>query len=114
MVDIFELMVNETRQSFFQRENLLMSVDIKCFGLISINAVLFAIFVYIFTIDKSDFLCIPSILLVASLFASIASIWPREWDRQDCKATIEKYGELPSGQAATQLAINYATWDEKT
>jgi hypothetical protein len=109
--DIFKLMVDEAMQSFFQRENFVRSLDTKSFGVVSINAILFAIFLYVKTIIQTEFLCVPYGLLIASLILIAMCIWPHEWDRQDSKITIEKYGGWEFKCAATQLAINYATWD---
>jgi len=53
--DICRLMVEEARESFYQRENFVRALDTKSFGVVSINAMLFAIFSYIITLFKMNF-----------------------------------------------------------
>lgn len=44
---INRLMVDDARQSFFQLENLMSSLDTKAFGVVAIGAVLISIYTYI-------------------------------------------------------------------
>jgi len=68
-------------------------------------------FVYNYFI-QNEFLYIPYFFLFASLVLIAICVWPRNWPRQDSKATIEKYGCRNFNEAAAQLAVNYATWDD--
>jgi len=60
MGNIHDLMVNDARQSFFQLENLMSSLDAKAFGGVAIGAVIFSIYTYILNnLFKYDLLYLP-------------------------------------------------------
>jgi hypothetical protein len=112
MSDIYSIMLEESRQSFFQLENLMSYLDMKAFGLCAINALLFSIFAYLLSLFKAHIplvMYIPSGLLVVSLIFLIFCTWPQDWNRQDGLATLNKYGTWDCERASRQLAKNYAT-----
>lgn len=115
MSDIYSLMVEESRQNFFQVENLFSAIDTKAFGVVTIDAILFPIFAYILSLKQHPtlLLYVPSFILLVSLIFLILCIWPYEWRRQISLATINKYGNIPYEKAASQLAINYANWEDQ-
>ena len=113
MSQIFDLMVNDARQSFFQLENLVSCLDSKAFGVVTLDSVLLSIFAYIIVLYKSHILYIPySILILSVLFMSFC-IRPRKWKRGRSLITIKKYGNLEFEAAANTMAMNYARWEDK-
>jgi len=46
MDDIYNLILDETRQNFFQLENLMSNLDMKAFGIIAVNTILFSFYTY--------------------------------------------------------------------
>ena len=58
MSDIYDVMAEEARQSYFHLENMIMSLDSKAFGVITADALLFSVFTYV--IDKSNTLFLYS------------------------------------------------------
>jgi hypothetical protein len=114
MSDIDSLLLEETRANFFQLENWMSNLDMKAFGLATINALLFSLFAYILILFKENIplaLYLPPSLLVLSLIFLILCTWPQSWRRQIGKATIEHYESLEAEKAARQLAANYSTWE---
>jgi len=47
MSDIYDVMAEEARQSFFFLKNVTASLDVKAFGFITVDALLFTVFTYI-------------------------------------------------------------------
>lgn len=106
MDDIYNLMLDETRQNFFQLENLMSNLDMKAFGIIAVNAIMFS-----WDKFQSFWFFIPLCFLIISSALLIICVWPRIWDRQSSEATIKEYGTLTPEKASSQLTVNYATWE---
>ena len=116
MDDVHFLMLEETRESFFQFESLMSFLDMKAFGIAAIDAIFLSAFIDILSNWKTaspSYYYTPSIFLVLSLVFVVFSVWLRTWDRQSGKNTICKYGTLESKDAAGQLAVNYASCEEQ-
>ncbi len=114
MGDIHELMLNDARQSFFQLENLMSSLDTKAFGVVAIGAVLFSIYTYILNnLFKNDNLYLPYSILALSLIVMVCCIFPRGWKRGSSLANIKESEDLGYEDAANTMAMNYAKWEDK-
>jgi hypothetical protein len=109
MDNTHSILLEETRSNFFQLESLSSSLDVKAFGLATIDALLFSMFTYIFTLFKAIPLILytPSLLLTISLIFSISCVCPQNWYRQSGSATLNKYETWESEDVARQLAKNY-------
>lgn len=113
MGDIFDLMVNDARQSFFQLENLMSSLDTKAFGVVAIGAVLFSIYTYILNnFPVNEILYMPYSILVLSLLFMGCCIFPRGWKRGSSLKNIKENGNLEYEDAANTMAMNYARWED--
>jgi hypothetical protein len=114
MGDIYDLMVSDARQSFFQLENLMSSLDTKAFGVVAIGAVIFSIYTYIInSILKDDILYLPYLTLVLSLLVMICCIFPRNWKRGSSLKNIQEHGNMVFEDAANTMAMNYSKWEDK-
>jgi len=114
MGDIHDLMVNDARQSFFQLENLMSSLDTKAFGVVAIGAVIFSIYTYILNnLFKSDILYLPYLVLILSLLVMVCCIFPRNWKRGSSLKNIKEHGNMEFEDAADTMAMNYAKWEDK-
>jgi|WetSurMetagenome_2_1015567.scaffolds.fasta_scaffold26923_3 hypothetical protein len=112
MSEIYEVMAEESRQSYFHLENMIMSLDSKAFGVITADALLFSVFTYV--IDKSNTLFyIAPALIIVSFVLLLASVWRRAYQIQTGDEVIKKYGRLESKLALSQLAANYADLESK-
>jgi hypothetical protein len=113
MGNIHDLMVNDARQSFFQLENLMSSLDAKAFGVVAIGAVLFSIYTYILSnLFNYDMLYLPYLTLILSLLIMVCCIFPRSWDRGSSLKNIKEHGDLDFEDAANTMAMNYAKWED--
>ena len=113
MGNIHDLMVNDARQSFFQLENLMSSLDAKAFGVVAIGAVLFSIYTYILSnLFNYDMLYLPYLTLILSLLIMVCCIFPRSWDRGSSLKNINEHGDLDFEDAANTMAMNYAKWED--
>lgn len=113
MGNIHDLMVNDARQSFFQLENLMSSLDAKAFGVVAIGAVLFSIYTYILSnLFKYDMLYLPYLTLILSLLIMVCCIFPRSWVRGSSLENIKEHGDLDFQDAANTMAMNYAKWED--
>jgi len=108
MGDIFDLMVNEARESLFQLECIATSLDNKAYGMIAFNTILLSVLVFSYEIYHSRFIFIPSVLIIASLISVLICIVPRSSHRMTGEKIINLYGEKNFDDAAGQLALNYA------
>jgi hypothetical protein len=110
MDNVHSLLLEETRSNFYQLENLVLNLDMKAFGLAAIDALLFSMFVYLFSLFTSIplILYVPPLILVFSLIFLILCICPQDWYRQDASATLNKYETWEPERATRQLAKNYA------
>jgi hypothetical protein len=108
----YNLLVDETRQSFFQLENLTTSIDNKAYGTIAFDTILLSMFAYVFTFYSSRILLYiaPTILIIALLFALVC-IWPRTRFGSENKGTIELFKTLEFKEIARILAANYTSYD---
>jgi hypothetical protein len=110
--NIESLMLEETRQAFHQRQTLLMSVDLKAFGIIAINAVLISVFSYVLSAVKSDYLVIPFAFIIASVAFLTKCVWPIEWWGMEAATIVRDFGELEYREAIGSLAASYVQLDE--
>jgi len=113
MGNIFELMVNESRESLFQLECIANSLDNKAYGLIAFNTILLSIFAYFVDAYHNDFMYIPTILIIISLLALLVCIIPRTSHRMTGEIIINRYGEKEFNDAAGCLAFNYASLEKE-
>lgn len=113
MSDIYDLMADEARQSFFQLENVTAALDSKAFGAMTADAFLFTIFVYISSPISSWLYYIPMTFIIISFVSLLASVWPRRFYRQFSDDTIKNYGRLDPKQALAQIAANYADLESR-
>lgn len=114
MGNIYDLMVNDARQSFFQLENLMSSLDTKAFGVVAIGAVIFSIYTYIINnLFKYNIIYLPYLVLILSLLVMICCIFPRNWKRGSSLKNIKEHGDLEFEDAANIMAMNYAKWEDK-
>lgn len=107
MGDIYDLMAEESRQSFFQLENVTAALDSKAFGVMTADAFLFSVFSFISPFSNWLFY-IPVALIIISCFLLIACVWPRRFNRQFSEDTINNYGTMDSKKALAHIAANYA------
>ena len=110
MNNVHSLLLEEARSNFFQLESLTSNLDMKAFGLIAVDALLFSIFVYLFSLFTNIplILYVPSLILIVSLVFLILCICPQNWKIQNASATLNKYETWESERATRQLAKNYA------
>ena len=108
MGDIYNLMAEEARQSFFQLENITAALDSKAFGVVTADALLFSVFVYISTPASIALFYVPIVLVVLSFISLLVSAWPRHFHRQFSDDTIKNYGTWEPNRALAQIAANYA------
>lgn len=108
MGDIYDLMVNEARESLFQLECIATSLDNKAYGIIAFNTILLSVFAFSYEIYHSKLIFIPSFLLIASLISVLICIVPRSSHRMTGEKIISLYGQMNAEEAAGQLAANYA------
>lgn len=113
MSKIYELMVNESRESLFQLESITTSLDNKAYGLIAFYTLLFSIFAYSNEIFHNNYIYIPLVLIVISLLSLLIAITPRTSHRTTGEIMIHKYGNLSFDDAAGQLAFNYASLEKE-
>jgi hypothetical protein len=116
MDEVHFLMLEETRESFFQFENLISFLDMKAFGVAAIDTIFLSAIVDLLSNWKSGvpvYYYTPSIFLILSLGFIVFCIWLRTWERQSGKNTICNYGTLEPKDAAGQLAVNYASCEEQ-
>jgi len=113
MSTIFDLMVNESRESLFQLECTATALDNKAYGLIAFNTILLSIFAYSNEIYHSDFIYIPTILIIISLLCVLFGIIPRTSHRMTGEKIINLYGGMEFDDAAGQLAFNYASLEKE-
>lgn len=108
MSDIYDLMAEEARESFFQFENITASLDSKAFGVITADALLFSVFTYIHSVFSNTVFYVASTLIIISFILLLVSVWPRKFHRQFSSDTIKNYGTLDRKEALAHLAANYA------
>ena len=104
-------LADEAQQAFYQRENLVMSVDVKAFGVIAIDAVLSTIFLYLLTEFKSTWLAIPYVFLVFSLIFLAKCVWPVKWNRPSIPLMLNEYWDLDYKEVIEILSANYIQLD---
>ena len=111
-MDKHSMLVDETRQSFFQLENLTTSVDNKAYGVIAFNTILLSMFAYVFTFYSGRilFYIAPTLLLISLLLVLIC-IWPRAWFRPENRETIKLFKTLGFKEIARTLAANYTSYE---
>jgi hypothetical protein len=108
----YGLLVEETRQTFFQLESLTTSVDNKAYGMIALDTVLLSMFAFLLTLYSSKFwLYIAPMLLVLSLLCMLYCIKPRKWFGPENKKTIELFKTKKFDEIARILAANYTSYD---
>jgi hypothetical protein len=112
MGDIYDLMVNEARQSFYQLENVTAALDSKAFGIVAFDTILLSVFAYIISLHSSRLFYIAPIFLIVSLLCVLICVKPRKCDRQCSDLILKTYGKLSYEQAATNIAANYAGLEE--
>jgi len=114
-IDKHNLLVEETRQSFFQLENLTTALDNKAYGMIAFNTILVTIFGYIIANHFNHFLAyIAPTLLMGSLALLLFCIYLRGWERPESEKTIElfkKENGLDFKTIARQIAANYVSYE---
>ena len=113
MGDIYELIINEVRESLFQLECITTSLDNKAYGLIALNTILLSVFAYSHDFYKSYIIYIPSFLIIASLILVLICIIPRTSHRMTGENIIHLYGEMKFDDAAGRLALNYASLEKE-
>ncbi|OPY52079.1 MAG: hypothetical protein A4E48_01257 [Methanosaeta sp. PtaU1.Bin060] len=94
MTDLWDLMADETRESFSELKNLMMGLDTKASIIIVINGVLLAAL----SLIQSEFVhlgIIYRILILLPLFLSVGSaigcLYPRRWSWLGGQEIIDKY-----------------------
>jgi hypothetical protein len=111
MDEKYNLLIEETRQSFFQLENLTTSIDNKAYGTIAFDTILLSIFAYAFTFYSSILLYIAPTILVISLILTLRSIWPQTRFGSENKETIKLFKTLEFKEIVRTLAANYTSYD---
>jgi hypothetical protein len=114
MSDKHDLLVEETRQAFFQLENLVTSIDNKAFGMIALDTILLSIFAYVFTLFPTCsgiLLYVSPMLIMLSLLLVLICIKPRKWYSPDNEKTIKLFENKPANEIARILAANYTSYD---
>lgn len=110
MSEKHNLLIEETRQSFFELESLTISVDNKAYGMIAFIAVLVTISVYITTLYPGWYpVYLSPALLVVSLLFALLCIYPREWFRPDVEESIKLFESMDSDAIAMQLSASYVS-----
>lgn len=114
MDETYSLMEEEARQSFYQLEVLMTSLDIKASVMIAIDAILVASLEPI--VDFSHQLPIFRFLIILPLIISVVfamgCLWPRSFMHSHSMKLIDKYGDSDFRTAVTTLAKTYAKWEE--
>lgn len=116
MVDIYELMADQSRQSFFQLENTIASLDSKSFGVMTADALLFSAFTFVLghPCCSSKLFYISPSLIIISFALLLASTWPRRYRIQTAECVINKYGSWETKLVLAQLAANYADLERRS
>ncbi len=108
------LLIEETRQSFFQLENLTTALDNKAYGMIAFNTILISIFGYIIVhYFNSPSAYIAPGLLIESLILLLFCIYLRKWERLNTEETVKLFKNLDFKEIAGQLATNYVNYEKK-
>lgn len=106
------LIVEETRQAFFQLENQTTTIDNKAYGMIAFDTILLSMFAYIFSFYTSHFwLYVAPAMLVISLLCLLFCIKPRKWYGPDNAKTILLFKDKPIEEISRILAANYTSYD---
>jgi len=113
MSDIYDLMAEEARQSYFQLENVTSALDSKAFGVVTADALLFSVFAFINSPLSNVLFYIPIVLIIISFISLLIGVWPRHFQRQFCDDTIRNYGTWDSKKALAQIAANYADLESR-
>lgn len=109
MGDIFDLMVNETRESLFQLECIAVALDNKAYGLIAFDTILLAALAFFNEIyHSSRLIYLPTVFLFISTIFVLICIIPSTSHRMTGEKILHLYGEKDFEDAAGQLAFNYA------
>lgn len=113
-VEKHNLLIEETRQSFFQLENLTTALDNKAYGMIAFNTILLSIFGYIIVNYFNYTLAyIAPVLLAGSLILLLFCVYLREWGRPDSEESIKLFKDLDYKVVARQLAANYVKYERE-
>jgi hypothetical protein len=72
--DIYNLMADQARQSFFQLENITAALDSKVFGMVTADALLFSVFAYISQPLSDALFYIPMALIVLSFISLLVHL----------------------------------------
>lgn len=105
------LLVEETRQAFFQLENLTTSIDNKAFGMIALDTILLSMFVYMSTLYSSILLYVAPVLITTALIAILICVKPRKWYSPNNEETIKLFKNKSFGEISRILAANYTSYD---
>ncbi len=113
-VEKHSLLVEETRQAFFQLENLTTALDNKAYGMIAFNTILISIFGYIIANYFNYALAyIAPTLLIGSLALLLFCIYLRGWERPDSEKSKGLFKDLDYKAIARQLAANYVKYERE-
>jgi len=108
MGSIFELMINEARESLFQLESIATALDNKAYGLIAFNTIVLSVLAYFNEVYHNKLIYIPIFILVVSLILVLICIIPRASHRMTGEKILNRYGGMEFDDAAGHLAFNYA------
>jgi len=112
-VEKHNLLIEETRQSFFQLENLTTALDNKAYGMIVFNTILISIFGYIIiNYFNSPFAYIALGVLIESFVFLLLCVYLRGWERVKSKESIKLFDKSGFKEITGQLAVNYVNNEE--
>lgn len=113
MGDIFDLMVNETRESLFQLECIATALDNKAYGLIAFDTIVLSALAYSNEIYHSKIMYLPIFFLFISMIFVLICIIPRTSHRMTGENILHLYGKEDFEDAAGELAVNYASLENE-
>jgi len=114
MSTTLELLLGETRESFFHLENLGHYLDAKAFGLVAIDTAIIYLFVYFSTLFVSQWHYLfyaPILVLGCSILLTIKCIQQREWPRIEGNILFDRYRNSDSETLARKVSATYAKYE---
>ena len=114
MVDIYELMIIETRESFLQLENAVASLNSNAFGMMTANSLLFSVFMYIEPHPSNIIRLLPHSLVFMSFVLLLICVWPRVFLRQSAKDLVSEFGTMNPNEAQAKISANYIELERKS
>lgn len=114
MDNIYEVMISETRESFHQLENAVVSLNSNAFGMMTADTLLFTVFAYITPQPSNLLFLLPHVLVFLSFVLLLRCVWPRFFLRQSAKDIVEEFGTMNCCEAQSKISANYIELERKS